>query len=107
MLVIGILIMVVGVRIPLRPFFMVASILVFYLCFKFLGTGIHSLQVANVISSNTNTFLPASDFFGIFPTWETTIPQLLLLSAGVGVWFAGIRRSRLNTLKHASIQASK
>jgi high-affinity iron transporter len=35
----GFLMVVVGVRIPMRPFFAVASVLVFYLCFKFIGTG--------------------------------------------------------------------
>jgi len=107
LLVIGILIIVAGVRIPLRPFFMVASILVFYLCFKFLGTGIHSLQVANLLSSNTSTILPANEFFGIFPTWETTLPQLLLFSAGVAVWFIGIRQSRLHPHKSVTAQASE
>ena len=35
--VLGFLMIVVGVRIPMRPFFTVASLLVFYLCFKFVG----------------------------------------------------------------------
>ena len=47
--VVGVLLTVLGVRIPMRPFFAVASALTFYLCFKFVGVGIHALQVAGVI----------------------------------------------------------
>jgi high-affinity iron transporter len=79
LMVIGVLLIVVGVRIPMRPFFAVASVLTFYLCFKFLGTGIHSLQVADVLPARTTEYFPQSDTLGLFPTWQTTVPQLALL----------------------------
>jgi high-affinity iron transporter len=68
-----------GVRLPVRPFFLVATILIYYLCIKFVGTGIHSLQVADVLPATPAAWVPASDVFGIFPTWETTLPQLAVL----------------------------
>ena len=49
LIVLAVLMLVVGVRLPLRPFFRIAGLLVFYLGFKFVGTGIHSLQVAGVV----------------------------------------------------------
>src|SRR5262249_47949903 len=67
--VVGVLLTIVGVRIPMRPFFAVASVLTFYLCFKFVGTGLHALQVADVLQARTASFLPASDTLGLFPTW--------------------------------------
>ena len=85
LVVIGFLLVVAGLKIPMGPFFLTASILVFYLCFKFVGMGIHALQVGKVISATPASYLPESGFFGLFPTWETTIPQLLLLAVGVGV----------------------
>jgi high-affinity iron transporter len=63
----------------------VASLLTFYLCFKFLGTGIHALQVADVIGATTSESLPSNDTLGLFPTWQTTIPQLLLLVTGIAI----------------------
>jgi high-affinity iron transporter len=91
--VLGTLIMVVGIRIPMRPFFAVAGLLVFYLCFKFLGTGIHALQVAGVLPMTSSAHLPTLDFFGLSPTWQTTIPQLLLLMLAASIllqdWLRG------------------
>jgi high-affinity iron transporter len=83
--VLGVLLLGIGVRIPMRPFFAVASVLVFYLCFKFLGTGIHAFQVAGVLPATSATYLPDSDALGISPTWQTTLPQLLLLAAALAV----------------------
>jgi high-affinity iron transporter len=81
----GFLMVVVGVRIPMRPFFAVASLLVFYLCFKFIGTGIHALQLAGLIPTGTANFLPTVDVVGVYPTWPTTTAQLVLLIAAAWV----------------------
>jgi high-affinity iron transporter len=94
----GFLMVVVGVRIPLRPFFSVASVLVFYLCFKFVGTGIHALQVAGIVPGGSAVFLPSLDAVGVYPTWPTTVAQVLLLAAALWVLLhdrigGGARRS--------------
>ena len=91
LVIIGFLLIVIGVRIPMRPFFRVASVLVFYLCFKFLGTGVHSLQVGQILPNHSAPFLPSSDFFGMYSSWETTIAQVLLLLVALG----GIIYSRI------------
>ena len=81
----GFLLIVVGLRIPMGPFFTVASILVFFLCFKFLGTGVHALQTAKVLPVHSETWLPSNDFFGMYSSWETTLVQALLLAVAIGV----------------------
>ena len=86
LLVIGLLLTLVGIRIPMRPFFAAASLLTFYLCFKFVGTGIHALQVADVLPARTEDFLPSNDTLGLYPTWQTTIPQAVLLLGGLAVF---------------------
>jgi high-affinity iron transporter len=63
----------------MRPFFQVASLLVFYIGFKFVGTGIHSLQVAQTLPAHSENWLLSVDFFGIYPTWETSLAQVALL----------------------------
>jgi high-affinity iron transporter len=72
---------------PLRPFFLVTSALIYYLAFKFIGSGIHALQVSGYVSATPEPFLPSSDLIGLFPTLETTIPQVLLVvGAAVVLW---------------------
>jgi high-affinity iron transporter len=83
--VLAFLILKVGIKIPMRPFFLVSSVLVFYLCFKFLGMGIHGLQLAGVLNATHTGLLPSSEFFGLYSTWENIIPQLILLLAAVGI----------------------
>ena len=89
LVVIGFLLTVAGLKIPLRPFFMVASVLTFYLCFKFLGTGVHALQVAGLLPAAASAALPANDTLGLYPTWQSTLPQVVLLAVGIAVWLRG------------------
>jgi high-affinity iron transporter len=91
---VGVLLLLVGIRIPMRPFFAVASVLTFYLCFKFLGTGIHSLQVANLLPARTAAYLPQSETLGLFPTWQTTLVQLALVVLGLTIALRGHLKDR-------------
>ncbi len=79
LVVIGFLMLKIGVLLPLRPFFLVSSLIVFYLCFKFMGSGIHSLQMAGVLPSTVSDALPSVNSLSIFPSWYSTIPQALFL----------------------------
>ena len=85
LVVCAVLILVVGVRLPLRPFFLVTSALIYYLAFKFVGSGIHALQVSGYLSATPEPWLPSSDLIGLFPTLETTIPQVLLILGAIVV----------------------
>jgi high-affinity iron transporter len=96
--VLGVGMIALGVRVPMRPFFAVASVLVFYLCFKFVGTGIHALQVAGLVPSASATLLPSIDFLGIYPTWQTSAVQIVLLGAAI----AYLLRNRLPTVSRGS-----
>ena len=89
---IGVLMLVFGLRIPIRPFFLVTSLLIYYLAFKFVGTGIHALQVAGVAPATSRGYLPDLGLFGVFPTWETTIGQAALLAAALA--FVVVERTR-------------
>ena len=105
--ILGVLMTVVGLRIPLRPFFLVMSILIYYLGFKFVGMGIHSLQAGNVVSAHPVAWLPSNDllqFFGIFPTWETLMAQAVVLVGAVGVWL-WLRR-HTDTTQPAKVSAT-
>jgi high-affinity iron transporter len=106
LVVAAVLMLVVGVKLPLRPFFRVAGLLVYYLGFKFVGTGLHSLQVAGVIPNSPIGSLPSSsiaEFFGIYPTWQTVLPQLaLLLGALAAFLYLRVLDRRARTLGTAA-----
>jgi high-affinity iron transporter len=72
-----------GTRLPVRPVFLVSSIIVFYLCFKFMGSGIHSLQMAGIIPSTVQEYLPEHVSFSLYPSWYSTIPQLLFVMIAI------------------------
>lgn len=80
---IGVLMLVLGVRVPIRPFFLGTSLLLYYLAFKFVGTGIHALQVAGVLSATPADYFPENGFLGLFPTWETTVAQATIVMVSV------------------------
>jgi high-affinity iron transporter len=69
-----------GVRIPLRPFFAITGVLLYYMAFVFAGKGIRELQEGNAISITPIPGLPHVTAMGIFPTVETLLAQLLLLT---------------------------
>lgn len=67
-----------GVRIPLRPFFGVTSVLLYYMAFVFMGKGIRELQEGNLVSITIIPGAPHVDAFGLYPTVETLLAQLVL-----------------------------
>ncbi|MED4202439.1 FTR1 family protein [Neobacillus mesonae] len=77
--VVGFLIIHYSVKIPIRLFFKVATLLIYLLAFKILGVSIHALQISNVLSMSTVQNLPYIDWIGMYPTWETFLTQLLLV----------------------------
>ncbi|CAM3330575.1 FTR1 family protein [Paenibacillus lupini] len=79
LLIIGFAIIRFSAKLPIRPFFLVASALIYYLVVRFLGESIHSLQVASWLPAHSSGSLTTISFLGVYPTWEATIPQLLVL----------------------------
>ncbi len=82
LIAIGAVLLFFGVHIPMAPFFQITSLLIFYLAFKFIGTGIHAFQVAGKLPATGSNFLPTIGWLGIYPTWQTTIAQAVLLGLG-------------------------
>jgi high-affinity iron transporter len=68
-----------GVKIPLRPFFSVTSVLLYYMAFVFMGKGIKELQEGNLIPLSTIRGLPAVEWLGLYPSWQGVSAQLVLL----------------------------
>lgn len=79
LIVIAVLIIKFSVKLPIRPFFLTATVLIYYLVFRFLGESIHALQVAGKFPAHTVAELPSISWIGMYPTWETFIPQMIVL----------------------------
>jgi high-affinity iron transporter len=77
-----------SVKLPMTLFFKVATILIYALAFKILGVSIHSLQVSQVIQTNTISSFPFAETIGLYPTMETLVAQavLILLIALAAFW---------------------
>ncbi|RDI45920.1 FTR1 family iron permease [Falsibacillus pallidus] len=83
--IIGFVMLKLGARLPLKPFFIVSSLIVLYMCLKFMGSGIHSLQLSGLIPARSEDYLISSDIFGIYPSWISTIPQFIILAAAISL----------------------
>ncbi len=83
-----------SVKIPMKPFFLGTSFLLYYLAFVFAGQGVGELQVAGVISS-TSVNIPTVAWLGIYPTWETLAPQLVLLVIAIAGFAYQTKRGKL------------
>ena len=103
-----VLIRVFGVKIPLKPFFMATSILMAIMSIAFLGSGMWELFMDGGLADSIGGFvqqlavtIPALSwmsgndmlaFFGIYPTWITLIPQLILLVITVITFIIALKR---------------
>ncbi|MCK1995120.1 FTR1 family iron permease [Peribacillus muralis] len=88
LVVIGFIMLRYSVKLPMTIFFKVATLLIYALAFKILGVSIHSLQVSQVIPTNTISSFPFVEAIGLYPTIETLVPQaaLLLLIIFAAYW---------------------
>lgn len=79
LIIIAVLMLKIGLRIPMKPFFLVSSLLVFYLGLKFTGMGINGLQLAGVLRATSSDSLPTISALAVYPTWQGVIPQAVLV----------------------------
>ncbi len=68
-----------GVKIRMRLFFGVTSLLLYYMAFVFMGKGIRELQEGNAITMSAIPGFPHIDALGLFPSWEGVLAQLALV----------------------------
>ncbi|MBQ3379965.1 MAG: FTR1 family iron permease [Clostridia bacterium] len=98
-----------GVKLPLKPFFMATSILMAVMSIAFLGSGMFELfldgrlaeTIGGVVQDLAGT-IPALSwmngndvlaFFGIYPTYITLVPQIILLAVTIITFIMMIRKN--------------
>ena len=91
LVVVYLLIQFAALRIPLRPFFTITSLLLALMAFTFTGSGIKELQEADVLSLTYVNGFPTVDLLGIYPRVENLVAQALVLIIIVGLYVFGKR----------------
>lgn len=89
-----------SVRIPLKPFFLATSILMFIMSISFLGSGIKELIEGDVIQMTSPAWvawIPSNsvmEVLGIYPCVQTVVPQLILLGITIVVFIFWLKRNK-------------
>ena len=89
-----------SVRIPLKPFFLATSILMFIMSISFLGSGIKELIEGDVIQMTSPAWvawIPSNsvmEVLGIYPCVQTVVPQLILLAITIVVFIFWLKRNK-------------
>lgn len=86
LVLIGGMILRYSVRLPIGPFFTIASSLLAIMAVIFVGNGMAALQEAGVLDVTRIRFV-SFPLLGIYPTVQTLVPQALILALiAVGLW---------------------
>ena len=89
-----------SVRIPLKPFFLATSILMFIMSIAFLGSGIKELIEGDVIHMTSPAWvawIPSNavlEILGIYPCVQTVVPQLILLAITIVLFVFWMKRNK-------------
>jgi high-affinity iron transporter len=78
-------------RIPVRTLFAFSAIVMALLAVILTGKGLHALQETGALTVTTALVPLRIETLGLFPTYETLVPQLLVLLLIIGLWHFGRR----------------
>ncbi len=91
---------VIGVKLPLKPFFLATSILMAVMAISFLGNGIKELIEGDVITMHSPAWVawipshPVLEVLGIYPCVETIVPQLILTAITIFTFVYWLRKNK-------------
>jgi high-affinity iron transporter len=94
LVIVYIVIRALSFRLPLKPFFLGTSALLFLMSVTFLGNGIKELQEGNAIGVTPLPFSGSVDILGIYPTAETLFPQVILLGVTAATFVIQLRKNK-------------
>jgi high-affinity iron transporter len=86
-----------SVRLPLKPFFLGTSVLMAAMSVSFIGAGIKELIEGGVIDAAYHDWFNVTDILdvlGVYPLYETLIPQLILLGIFVFTFVLQLRKNK-------------
>ncbi len=72
-----------AVKIPIRQFFIFTGVLLYYMAFVFAGKGMMEFIEGKLFEPSLVSWAPNIPFLGVYPYWQTLIPQLFLVLAAL------------------------
>ena len=100
LVIVYLIIHLLSVKLPIKPFFTATSVLMFIMSISFLGAGIKELIEGDLIDMTSPAWLqwiPSNDVMevlGIYPVLETLIPQLILLIITIVIFVIVTKKNR-------------
>ena len=93
-------IIITGKRLPLKPFFLATSILMFIMCIAFVGGGISEFVDASWITPHLVNGVPTISLLGVYPYRESLVAQgiaLVVVIASLVIGFAVSKKGMKKT----------
>jgi high-affinity iron transporter len=92
-----------GLRVPIRPFFLLTGAFLYAMAIVFAGRGVFELQDSGFIGLTPVAVVPRIPVLGVFPTVETLLAQGVLVGALFVAAIVSWRRSRSEQLPRAEL----
>lgn len=91
------------VKLPLKAFFMLTGSFMYLMAFVFAGKGVLELVEGKLFQPTLLSGMPEIGWLGIYPYWETLLPQaILLLAALVALWVMQRRGTIAGETRHTN-----
>jgi high-affinity iron transporter len=87
-----------GLRVPIRPFFLLTGAFLYAMAIVFAGRGVFELQESGLVGLTPVADVPRIPAFGVFPSVETLLAQGVLVGALLVAVVVSWRRSRSEQL---------
>lgn len=81
LLIIYFIMKVFSLKIPIKPFFIITSAIIFYMSIVFVGKGVMELVEGKLFVPTTIQGFPTITWLGIYPYYESLVPQIILILA--------------------------
>lgn len=82
LLIISYIIMkIFALKIPIKPFFIGTSVMIFYMSIVFTGKGVMELIEGKLFVGHSISVVPSVPWLGLYPYYESLVPQVLMILA--------------------------
>ncbi len=92
-----------GLRIPIRPFFLLTGAFLYLMAIVFAGRGVFELQESGLIGLTPVVGVPRIPVLGVFPSVETLVAQGVLVAALLLALLVTWRRGRAERMPDAQL----
>lgn len=91
-----------AIKLPIRPFFIVTGLLIYVMAFVFTGKGVIELVEGKLFEPTLMPGVPTIPALGIYPYWQSLLPQAVLVLAALVAWVV-LRRNGRKSISNASV----